>query len=251
MNLPHLRYFVELAHTQHYTRAAERLCITQPSLSHAMAQLEMELGVPLFEKDGRNISLTRFGQQFLICAQQTLSTLDEGVEELQRVARGEGVIRLGLLRTLGIDLVPSLAAKFLASKPGKEIRFTFHTDVTQHLLEGLAAKQFDLVFCSRPPANLGFAAIPISRQDLVLIVPRNHPLSSVHAVDLAETLPYPQVFSPRTPACAVLWMGCLHRLAARRRSPMRRRRTRSSPDWWPRGLVSPWCPIWRCCCGWT
>lgn len=46
MNLPHLRYFVELAHTQHYTRAAERLCITQPSLSHAMAQLEMELGVP-------------------------------------------------------------------------------------------------------------------------------------------------------------------------------------------------------------
>ena len=86
MNLPHLRYFVELAHTQHYTRAAERLCITQPSLSHAMAQLEMELGVPLFEKDGRNISLTRFGQQFLICAQQTLSTLDEGVEELQRVA---------------------------------------------------------------------------------------------------------------------------------------------------------------------
>ena len=168
MNLPHLRYFVELAHTQHYTRAAERLCITQPSLSHAMAQLEMELGVPLFEKDGRNISLTRFGQQFLICAQQTLSTLDEGVEELQRVARGEGVIRLGLLRTLGIDLVPSLAAKFLASKPGK--------------------------FCSRPPANLGFAAIPISRQDLVLIVPRNHPLSSVHAVDLAETLPYPQVF---------------------------------------------------------
>ena len=194
MNLPHLRYFVELAHTQHYTRAAERLCITQPSLSHAMAQLEMELGVPLFEKDGRNISLTRFGQQFLICAQQTLSTLDEGVEELQRVARGEGVIRLGLLRTLGIDLVPSLAAKFLASKPGKEIRFTFHTDVTQHLLEGLAAKQFDLVFCSRPPANLGFAAIPISRQDLVLIVPRSHPLSSVHAVDLAETLPYPQVF---------------------------------------------------------
>ena len=45
MNLYHLRYFVELAHTRHYTRAAERLCITQPSLSHAIAQLERELGV--------------------------------------------------------------------------------------------------------------------------------------------------------------------------------------------------------------
>ena len=44
MNLSHLRYFVELAHTQHYTRAAERLCITQPSLSHAIAQMEGELG---------------------------------------------------------------------------------------------------------------------------------------------------------------------------------------------------------------
>ena len=47
MNLYHLRYFVELAHTRHYTRAAERLCITQPSLSHAIAQLERELGVPV------------------------------------------------------------------------------------------------------------------------------------------------------------------------------------------------------------
>ena len=54
MNLLHLRYFVELAHTQHFTRAAERLCITQPSLSHAITQLETELGVPLFERTGRS-----------------------------------------------------------------------------------------------------------------------------------------------------------------------------------------------------
>ncbi len=50
MNLFYLRYFVALAHIQHYTRAAEQLCITQPSLSHAISQLEKELGVPLFEK---------------------------------------------------------------------------------------------------------------------------------------------------------------------------------------------------------
>ena len=65
MNLTHLRYFVELVNTRHYTKAAKNLCITQPSLSHAIAQLESELGVPLFEKDGRNITLTRFGEQFL------------------------------------------------------------------------------------------------------------------------------------------------------------------------------------------
>lgn len=99
MNLYHLRYFVQLAHTRHYTRAAEQLCITQPSLSHAISQLENELGLPLFEKTGRNTELTRFGEQFLECAERTLSTLDEGVEELKRVSRGEGLIRLGLLRT--------------------------------------------------------------------------------------------------------------------------------------------------------
>ena len=138
VNLLHLRYFVELAQTEHYTRAAERLRITQPSLSHAIAQLESELGVPLFEKSGRGTKLTHFGQQFLSCALDTLATLDQGVEELQRVGRGEGIIRLGLLRTLGVKFVPDLAARYLAANPGKDIRFTFHTGVTSHLLQGLA-----------------------------------------------------------------------------------------------------------------
>ena len=194
MNLLHLRYFVELAHTQHFTRAAERLCITQPSLSHAITQLETELGVPLFERTGRTTTLTRFGEQFLLCAQQTLETLDEGVDALQRVARGEGLIRLGLLRTLGVDFVPGLAARYLREHPGRDIRFTFHTGVTQHLLDGLLEKRFDLVFCSQPPAALQLTAVPVGRQDVVLIVPRNHPLAELHTVDLAETLPYPQVY---------------------------------------------------------
>lgn len=78
MNLFYLRYFVTLARVKHYTRAAEQLCITQPSLSHAISQLENELGVPLFEKSGRNTTLTRFGEEFLVCAEHTLSTLDAG-----------------------------------------------------------------------------------------------------------------------------------------------------------------------------
>ena len=194
MNLLHLRYFVELAHTQHFTRAAEQLCITQPSLSHAITQLETELGVPLFERTGRTTTLTRFGEQFLLCAQQTLETLDEGVDALQRVARGEGLIRLGLLRTLGVDFVPGLAARYLREHPGRDIRFTFHTGATQHLLDGLLEKRFDLVFCSQPPAALQLTAVPVGRQDVVLIVPRNHPLAELHTVDLAETLPYPQIY---------------------------------------------------------
>ncbi len=194
MNLLYLRYFVELAHTQHYTRAAEHLCITQPSLSHAIAQMETELGVPLFEKNGRGIMLTHFGEQFLACAQQTLATLDDGIDTLQRVGRGEGIIRLGLLRTLGVDYVPDLAARFLAANPDKNIRFTFHSGITKDLLDGLAARQFDIVFCSQPYLERKLTAVPVNKQDLVLVVPRNHPLAQQHTVDLAETLLYPQVY---------------------------------------------------------
>lgn len=194
MNIFYLRYFVTLAHVKHYTKAAEKLCIAQPSLSHAIKQMEKELGVPLFEKNGRNTTLTCFGEEFLTCAEQTLSMLDAGIKSIQRSARGEGLIRLGLLRTLGVEFIPGLAAEFLKENPGSNIQFTFHTGVTQTLLEGLAARKFDLVFCSQPPENLNFTAIPVQKQNLVLIVPENHPLSHRSAVDLSETVPYPQIF---------------------------------------------------------
>lgn len=194
MNLFYLRYFVTLAHVQQYTKAAEQLCIAQPSLSHAIAQMEKELGLPLFEKSGRKTTLTRFGSEFLVCAEHTLATLDAGIDSIQRSARGEGVIRLGFLRTLGVAFIPSLAAEFLKENAQLGVDFSFHTGVTQSLLEGLSARKFDLVFCSEPPARLKFTAIPIQKQDLVLIVPKHHPLAARHTIDLAETAPYPQVF---------------------------------------------------------
>lgn len=193
MNLDYLRYFVKLAEVRHYTRAAEQLRITQPSLSHAIHLLEGELGVPLFEKSGRNTVLTRFGQEFLECARRTLATLDQGVQSLKHSAQGEGLLRVGFLRALGTEYIPKLAAKFLEANPDKQIRFEFHTDRTQPLLDGLLNQTYDLIFCSKPSPQLHVTAVPVAQQDLVLIVPKNHPLSSQHSVDLAETLPYPQI----------------------------------------------------------
>ena len=134
MNLDYLRYFVKLAEVRHYTKAAEQLCISQPSLSHAIRQLEEELGVPLFEKTGRNTALTQFGEKFLDCARRTLLTLDGGVEALRRSARGEGLIRLGFLRVLGIHYIPQMAAEFLFANPDKNIHFSFHSGRTSELL---------------------------------------------------------------------------------------------------------------------
>ena len=193
MNMDYLRYFVKLAEVRHYTKAAEQLCITQPSLSHAIRLLETELGVPLFEKSGRNTTLTRFGEEFLDCAKRSLATLDQGVASLKRSAQGEGLIRLGFLRVLGTEYVPKLAAQFLAENREKKIRFEFHTDRTQPLLDDLLRQEYDLVFCSKPGPELPVTAIPVTHQKLVVIVPNGHPLAKRSSVSLAETLPYPQI----------------------------------------------------------
>ncbi len=194
MNLFHLRYFVELAHTRHYTKAAEHLCIAQPSLSHAINQLEKELGVQLFERIGRNTSLTCFGEEFLSCAENVLKTLDSGVAALKRSSRGAGTIRLGFLRVLGVQWLPSLAKEFSDSHPETDIHFTFHTGVTSELLKGLKAGHFDLVFSSYPPEDQDFLCEPVAGQHLVLIVSRDHPLAKFREINLEETLKYPYIY---------------------------------------------------------
>ena len=194
MNLYQLRYFVTLAETQHFGRAAERLCIAQPSLSHAIAQLEAELGVTLFERKSRSTVLTREGRQFLGYVEKSLEILDSGVQTMERAARGEGVIEMGFLRTLGISFIPELAADFLKDERGKNVHFQFHSGITQPLLQGLKDKKIDIAFCTKIETEKSIEFIPVSKQDLVLIVPRGHPLASRYTVDLTETLPYPHVY---------------------------------------------------------
>ncbi|MFR7667886.1 MAG: LysR family transcriptional regulator [Mediterraneibacter faecis] len=112
MNLYHLRYFVTLAHLEHYTKAAEILSITQPSLSHAISSLESELGVKLFEKDGRNVVLTKCGQAFLADVEQALDMLDSSINKLQMTGFGEGRIDIVELRTLSSAVVPNFVKGF-------------------------------------------------------------------------------------------------------------------------------------------
>ena len=77
MTLQQLRYFRALAETQHYTRTAEKLMVSQPSLSYAMAELEKELGAPLFRKQGRNVLLTEAGRPFAARVNKALDELEE------------------------------------------------------------------------------------------------------------------------------------------------------------------------------
>ena len=115
MNLYHLRYFSTLAHIEHYTKAADILAITQPSLSYAISTLEEELGVKLFEKNGRNVTLTKYGKVFLNDVEEVLNRLDSSVNSLKLAGKGEGCIDVAFLRTLGIDFLPKIKLEIAVS----------------------------------------------------------------------------------------------------------------------------------------
>ena len=193
MNLYYLRYFVTLAHLEHYTKAAEELMITQPSLSHAISMLENELGVCLFEKKGRNVVITKYGKMFLADVEKSLGILDSSTKTLKMISAGEGRIDLGFLRTLGTDYIPDITQRFLKANKEKVINFYFHTGVTTDLIKGLKERKYDVAICSRPEKEQSIEFIPIAKQKLVLIVPLNHPLADKDAIDLIETIPYAQI----------------------------------------------------------
>ncbi len=195
MNLYHLRYFVTLAEIEHYTKAADLLAITQPTLSHAIYAMEEELGVKLFEKNGRNVSLTKYGKVFFADAQDILSKLDASVNSLKLAGRGEGQIDVAFLRTLGTDVVPKLIRGFLNENAGKQIDFNLYCDraLTGDILMGLKEKKYDIGFCSKFDDEPLIEYIPVAKQDLVVIVPMDHPLAEKKEVHLAETLPYNQI----------------------------------------------------------
>ena len=195
MNLYHLRYFVTLAHMEHYTRAADLLAITQPSLSHAISSLESELGVKLFKKNGRNVTLTKYGKSFLTDAEDILQKLDSSVGNLQLAGKGEGRIDIAFLRTLGSDFVPRILRRFLDENQGKQIDFTLHCDkvITDEILKGLKEQKYDIGFCSKINDKPLIEFIPVAKQDLVVIVPPDHPLASKSEIHLEETLEYKQI----------------------------------------------------------
>lgn len=200
MNLYHLRYFVTLAHFEHYTKAAEELSITQPSLSNAISLLEDELGVRLFEKEGRNIVLTKYGKTFLTSVEQSLHILDSSVKEMKTIGMGEGVIDLGFLTTLGTHFIPKLSQDFSLNNINQDIRFNFYSaPTTADILKDLKEKKYDIAFCSKVDKEKSIEFIPVAKQKLVLIVPLGHPLSNKKSIDLRDTLEYPQiVFSEKS-----------------------------------------------------
>lgn len=192
MNLNHLSYFRVLAKLEHYTQAAEELSITQPSLSHAMSALERDLGTYLFEKQGRNIKLTKLGKIYFEYVEKALSELERGEKRIKELTNvSTGTIELGYIYTLGPNFVPKLIKKFTSIEKNKDIKFLFGQGTTKSLINDLKEERYDMVFCSLMENEPEIDFMPIAKEELVVIVSNEHPLAKRDFIDLSEVGDYP------------------------------------------------------------
>ena len=196
MNLQQLTYLSVLAQTQNYTQAAKILSITQSTLSHSMSNLEEELGIKLFEQQGRSIVLTKAGKLFNEGTLKSLQILHTTIEETQKHKDEKNIITLGAIRPLFHHWLPDVLKNFLngfsdESKPA--IAFNKSGGFSTSILKSLQEEECDIAFCSKIDSYSAIDYFPILEQRFVLITPFNHPLSQKESVDLVETLPYDQI----------------------------------------------------------
>jgi DNA-binding transcriptional LysR family regulator len=179
-----LRYFVVVAEEGQITRAAERLHLAQPALSHAVASLESDLGFQLFERHARGVSLTAAGEVFLTKARAVLSATEDALLTAESLARtGQATIALGYL-----GLPPSLTNQdligaFATAHPDIDLRP--HELPFPCLPTAVWLRPVDAAICTRPAADAKVAFQPLSCEPRAVLAPIDHPLA--HKEDLTPS----------------------------------------------------------------
>jgi LysR family hydrogen peroxide-inducible transcriptional activator len=185
MELHQLRYFCAVADTSNFTRAAEREHVAQPSLSQQILKLEDELGVKLFDRLGRKVRLTPFGETFLPRAQRILRELTEAKCEIQDLAGGNrGMIVLGSIPTIAPYFLPSRLAHFAKVHPS--IQVSIVEDTTVVLLKQLHEGKIDLALVALPAPGDELVSHELAREPLFAVVPDTHRLAKRRSISLRE-----------------------------------------------------------------
>lgn len=185
MQWDQLVYFRSVARLEHISRAAEELGVTQPALSRAIARLERDVGVELFARRGRSISLTRYGAAFLRQTERALDAIETGRRDVLELASADAaLVSLGFLRTLGAALVPRLVRRFAEDHPN--VRFTFAQNNGVALEAMLLAGDVAMTLTVGPPVHPALLWERVTTQRLVLIVPPDHRLATRRSVKLTE-----------------------------------------------------------------
>ena len=186
MNLRQLQYFKTIAELEHYTRAAEKLYVSQSNLSHSIQELEDELNVEFFVRKGRNIKLTKYGELFLPYVTSALDSLETGVARLKDyINPNTGSVIMAGFPSLA-EFVPEMIVRYFSETNRVGVRLQFNQEATYKTLrEQILNGEVDLVFCTLvDDPRIGFSLI--GEHQIVLLVPANHRLANRESVDLRE-----------------------------------------------------------------
>ena len=193
MNYNVLRYFSVLAQVEHYTVAAARLGISQPSLSSAIHNLENALGgVKLFEKAGRNIRLTeegKFYQEKVDAALQELHSASMMLRDSKISA--PVVIRMGVVSGTLDGIVAQKIAQY--SRENKRIRFHLTESSAENLMDMVRQEQLDMAIVDSTDRDRSLHFRKLSQRDFFVAVPVSHPLAQRESIEPQEVIHEPQV----------------------------------------------------------
>lgn len=191
MNLNQLYYFKKVAELKHFTKAAQELHISQPSLSYSIASLEKELGTSLFNKNGRRISLSKSGEEFLKYANASLYDLEKGIKIIKKNTNIEaGKIEVGYISTIASKFLPKLTKEYLETFDS-QTNFNFYSSYTSEIIKGVNSGKFDVGFCSYTENEPDLVFFPVLNQELSIIVPKEHELSKNNILSLKEVSKHP------------------------------------------------------------
>ncbi len=232
MTLNQLSYFYQAAVLEHFNQAAEKMNITEPSLSRSIAALEDELGVTLFEKRGRNVILTKAGEIFLEHVSTILDDVKRAENKMHQIATDGGHIDIAYVSPLAKVFIPTIVRSFLTEKENKNITFNFFQDITSVNIEGLKKGRYDIIFGSYSPDENGIDFVPIIRQEIVAILPPGHPLTLKDTMEATDSLTILCSAMPDTQALAstpeAFSRSMMYRQTSYVSHPMR---TASPPSW--------------------
>jgi DNA-binding transcriptional LysR family regulator len=188
-----LRVFTEVAKHLSFARAAEALHLTPPAVTIQVKELEGHVGLPLFNRQGRQVSLTTAGEYMLVNARKMLATLKDAEDATARLQRLEvGSLTIGMVSTAKYFL-PRLLAQFQSEHAGIEIKLAVGN--REQLLRMLHANEVDIAVMGRPSTELATRAEPFAAHPHVFVTPTDHPLFKIGH-------PRWTTFSPTASSCA-------------------------------------------------
>lgn len=185
MDLRHLQAIVEIVRHNSFTRAAEALHVTQPTISKMIKNLENELRIEIFARDGKHVKLTDAGEAIVRHAGPILQSFDNLVTEINDLTYlNKGSIRIGLPPMAGSSFFPPVIKSFQERYPGISIRMV--EDGARRIEEGIADGSLDVGVVLLPVDEVAFESFPIVEDRLKVILHPSHPLAERSRIELAE-----------------------------------------------------------------